>query len=355
MAVAFVRSGSVVTLLLMGSSYQVDEGHKNYGAIFEALKRGASEKEVHDLVTARKEPEVVKKPTINVKRDGASYVDGVLKVVVDGKEKEVEQCLQDEMDSLDADDLPVQGMLNFVERLYNNVSMRVRQELLHFIKLNGLTIDSDGFILTYKAVRNNYMDKWEGKYNNSPGSVVEMPRDEVNDNCDIGCSRGLHSGALTYVHDYGHGDDRIIIVKIDPADVVSVPKDCSFKKIRCCKYTVIGDYNGKLAKSVYESNKTTDEMYATDEAIKQTYDWDEMEGLDDDEFDDDEFDEDDDEFDDCCKYSDQCVGGCKDDLDKVDSITEKAVTKELYGIKPSTSKQAGWRYHARRDKHGRFC
>ena len=61
---------------------------------------------------------------------------------------------------------------------------------------------------------------------------------------------GLHAGALNYVASYGsvESNDRIVIVKINPADVVSVPSDCNCEKLRTCRYEVVGEYQGELLK-----------------------------------------------------------------------------------------------------------
>ena len=53
--------------------------------------------------------------------------------------------------------------------------------------------------LAYKAVRKDFKDKWRGVFDNQVGSVCEMPRGKVDDNRSVGCSQGLHAGALNYV------------------------------------------------------------------------------------------------------------------------------------------------------------
>jgi hypothetical protein len=40
---------------------------------------------------------------------------------------------------------------------------------------------------------------------------------------------------------YGGGSDRIVIVKINPMDVVSIPKDYNNAKGRCCRYIVVNE------------------------------------------------------------------------------------------------------------------
>ena len=75
-----------------------------------------------------------------------------------------------------------------------------------------------------------------------------MQRRKVNDDCGVGCSDGLHCGALEYVESYRaeYAGDRVVIVKVNPKDVVSVPTDCECQKVRTCEYQVIADYEGPL-------------------------------------------------------------------------------------------------------------
>jgi hypothetical protein len=61
--------------------------------------------------------------------------------------------------------------------------------------------------------------------------VVRMARHEVQDDPYNSCSTGLHVGTFNYAR--GFGDTRIR-VRINPADVVSVPHDGAGEKIRVC-------------------------------------------------------------------------------------------------------------------------
>jgi len=68
----------------------------------------------------------------------------------------------------------------------------------------------------------------------------------------VGCSHGLHVGAIDYVKSYGCHGDKVIICKVHPADVVSVPLDSAHQKVRCCGYEVVGEYDGDLLPAVVE-------------------------------------------------------------------------------------------------------
>jgi hypothetical protein len=76
---------------------------------------------------------------------------------------------------------------------------------------------------------------------NSVGQIVEMERHEVNDNKDQTCSTGLHFCGMSYLSNFG--GERTVIVKVNPADVVSIPSDYNDAKGRACRYEVIGELN----------------------------------------------------------------------------------------------------------------
>jgi hypothetical protein len=107
------------------------------------------------------------------------------------------------------------------------------------LEKNNLPITPDGYFLAYKKVRANYLDVHSGTMDNSPGRVVEMPRNKVDDNQNNTCSHGLHFCSEGYLKHFG--GERTVIVKINPADVVSIPNDYNQTKGRACRYEVIGE------------------------------------------------------------------------------------------------------------------
>jgi len=85
-------------------------------------------------------------------------------------------------------------------------------------------------------------------------SLERMNRSEVDDNANNRCSHGYHVGALGYAGPggwYNSRGDRVLICKVNPADVVSVPNDHSFQKLRCCYYEPVGEFQDRLQDVVY--------------------------------------------------------------------------------------------------------
>jgi hypothetical protein len=78
--------------------------------------------------------------------------------------------------------------------------------------------------------------------NDQFGIRISVNRNQVDDNRNLGCSFGLHVGSYDYASGWG---DKTILVKVDPADVVSVPSDCRFQKCRVCAYIPMANIERK--------------------------------------------------------------------------------------------------------------
>jgi hypothetical protein len=149
-------------------------------------------------------------------------------------------------------------IFKFITRLQNNPSKRAVDELYKFLQHKNLPLTESGTFLAYKAVREDFTDKHTGKFFNGVGEVLEMPRNKVDDDKNVGCSYGFHAGTLKYASDFMGGYGHLMVVEIDPADVVSIPIDCEFQKLRTCKYKVTQEYEGALDEfKVYVSNYQT--------------------------------------------------------------------------------------------------
>ena len=153
------------------------------------------------------------------------------------------------------DCLPV---FKFITKLNLNPSARAVNELYTFLEHKFLPLTDNGNFLAYKALRSDYTDVHTGKFNNSVDNVLEMPRNKVDDNKEVGCSYGFHAGTLEYARGFRPCNGKLVVVEINPADVVSIPTDCECQKLRTCKYKVHSEYEVPLEDLAYESRFTTD-------------------------------------------------------------------------------------------------
>jgi hypothetical protein len=156
--------------------------------------------------------------------------------------------------------LEVEPMLNFLNKLMKNSSYKCIQDLFAFLERGNMPIDPDGDFYAYKAVRSDWTDKHTGTISNTVGTTVSFARNKVDDNPANGCSYGLHAGSIQYVKSFASCSDKIIVVKIDPSEVVSVPNEDT-SKLRCCRYKVVEEYIGLLPDTLYDSEKHYDDDY----------------------------------------------------------------------------------------------
>lgn len=130
-------------------------------------------------------------------------------------------------------------LLQFLDNVAENPSNTAIQELYMFLEDNSLPITPDGYFLAFKRITKDYTDCRTKTFDNRVGAIVEMKREDVDADRERTCSAGLHFCAKGYLPCY-HGD-RIVVVKINPADVVSIPSDYNNMKGRCCKYMVVAE------------------------------------------------------------------------------------------------------------------
>ena len=127
----------------------------------------------------------------------------------------------------------------FLEKLDENPSHRAVNELFGFIEKHKLVINEDGDILAYKKVQENFFDIHSGTIDNSIGNIVKVKRNAVDDNFGLLCSQGLHCCSFDYLPHYSSAhNNRVLLIKIHPRDVVSIPEHGG-AKMRVCEYEVL--------------------------------------------------------------------------------------------------------------------
>lgn len=133
------------------------------------------------------------------------------------------------------DTLPLE---NFWDKLKDNPTESSRHDLFGFLNANEVPITRDGCFIVYKKVRDDWWDSHTGNsFQSTVGSVVEMPRENVDPDRNNTCSRGLHVAAWDYASQFS--GQRLLECKVNPVDVVAVPPDYNQQKMRVCRYLVL--------------------------------------------------------------------------------------------------------------------
>lgn len=148
-----------------------------------------------------------------------------------------------------------QPLINFLEKVRQNPSRRAAEGLYDWAIRSKLPITPEGDILAWKIVRADYKDVHSNSFDNSIGNVVSVERNEVDENPDQTCSYGLHFCSTEYLPHFGgyNTDRRVLVLKINPADVVAFPRDYNISKGRCCRYEVIGEIPYEKAINFFSS------------------------------------------------------------------------------------------------------
>lgn len=228
---------------IKGRPYNVSREHPEYDTLWQAVVEGDEQKFLSHydiesrIKTAFDSDEVREKGMDIVVKDGQVLYQGkpLHNSVCDRIIRAVERSESSRI---------VQPLMRFLDNLMGNPSHQSVKELYGFLEHGNMPITEDGCFLAYKAVRKDYRDKHSGKFDNSVGAVNEMPRNMVNDDRTKTCSTGFHVGAWGYAGKSGwftRSGDRVMVVKVNPRDAVSVPHDHSDQKLRVCRYEVVDE------------------------------------------------------------------------------------------------------------------
>lgn len=236
-----------MSLFVNNKPYIVSPDHVNYHDIKKQISR--PNYNLHELVQLLDVPQYLS--TFSYGNISYSSKEGQVYY----KDKPVNNVISKRIIDFVSQKLPVKGLIFFLHNLYFNPSHRAIEELYKFLEHKFLPITEDGYFLAYKRVDHKYKDYHSGTFDNSIGCIVKMERNEVDDNANNHCSKGLHVGSIEYVRNFHKSDQNshIIVVMVNPRDVVCVPFDNDCQKVRVCRYEVVAEYEDNLTESLYSN------------------------------------------------------------------------------------------------------
>lgn len=232
---AFILTTDGVSGLADMKPFNVNRSHKNFIAIMDALKAKEWHR-IHELV--------------NVTHQIAGAIDlpqwggriqicaeaGV--ILFDGHE--IRNTLVDRIVEMLTDGFDVTPMCKFLENCMN-VRKDVADRIFDWIEAGCMPITEDGCFLAYKRVDYDYTSFHDGKTNNPVGGWVRLPRSMCDDSQHNTCSTGLHFCSQGYLPSYHGGRGRILVLKVNPADVIAIPDEYGTAKGRACAYEIIAE------------------------------------------------------------------------------------------------------------------
>lgn len=227
-----------LTVVHDGEIFQVDNTHPYWNEIHFGVTV-ASDESVIDLIDMGKAAQArfqMVTERVSVDR-GVVYFDG--DVVDNALTQAIVRAMNEGSDFA--------KLALFMEKVYQNPNRHSRESLFTWLADREFSITSNGDLVGYKGVADNGTSigsgpgivngvPMTGHLPNEVGSVLEMARSSVEHDPAVGCSVGLHVGTFDYAKGWSRG--KVLKVIVNPRDVVSVPTDCEFAKMRVCRYYV---------------------------------------------------------------------------------------------------------------------
>lgn len=212
---------SSIVLNFNGKTVMLAESDERFEKVIELIK-------TNQLDKIPKAVDVVGK----IQRAGLDVVDGAVHIDGDVLPDALSRRILDYMRK----DLPFDSLKLFWKNLKQNPSFNSRLQLFNFLEHNGHPLTEDGCFIAYRGVTDDFKDLHTKTFDNSVGAVCEVPRESVDDNPNNTCSHGLHVACHSYAKDFG---PKLVIVKVNPKDVVAVPTDYNGTKMRVSRFEVV--------------------------------------------------------------------------------------------------------------------
>lgn len=248
MTFPYVFTGDAILVYIGNKPHPVPGEHPQFGAIKTALTDpSTTPDDLLSLIDLRHQ--LTKKINWTSSEMGRVKV-GLDGVIFDGEP--VHGHLVDRMMQIFQAGLDIVPWCRFMENLYDNPSKTAVDELYLWLEKSNMPITERGTFLAYKKVRDDYLSYYDGKTANVIGTEVSMPRNKVDDNRHVTCSHGLHFCSWDYLPNYYGGTGRVVVVEINPADVVSIPSDYNNAKGRAWKYLVVGEVEEEKTQTLFE-------------------------------------------------------------------------------------------------------
>lgn len=128
--------------------------------------------------------------------------------------------------------------IKFATKVYENPFREGRAELYTWLERGNMPITVEGDFLAYKRVRADYMDCHSGTVSYKIGETALMKGERPEHTTRELCGTGLHFCSYDYLRSFS--GERTLLVQINPADVISVPRSETHKG-RCSKMLVVDE------------------------------------------------------------------------------------------------------------------
>lgn len=256
-----------ISTVVEGRPYSVRADHPNFDVLNKAIHEGDVETFYENYSVEDAVENAFEDTELRIENGELYFKD---------EPEPLNNVLADRIIDLVQDGEDADSMIRFLDNLLDNPSNRAVEELYDFLAHKGMPITEDGCFVAYKTIRDNWHDVYSNSVDNSVGNVIEMRRSKVDDDASRTCSVGYHVGAWDYAGFggwYNKPNHRVVLVKVNPKDAVSVPADHEAQKLRVCRYEVLEelkDESGPLSVSKYGSKFEPEDDGSCDDCDCQT-------------------------------------------------------------------------------------
>ena len=232
--VPFVITPKSINVMLDEKMHAIDDTHPFFDDVRNALKGDHDLDKIRELVSI---PDAIEGRTfgkVTVTDDAIYY-----------KNESVNNEMTKRMIDMISQGFNVEMWALFMDNLMSNPIESAREELYLWLENSGMPITPDGHFIAFKKVRDDYAsyhrDPRGQLVSNRPGDLVQMADEDVDRSRNSTCSTGLHFCSKEYLPSYYGNEGRVVILKINPADVRAIPSDYGNAKGRAFQYLVVGE------------------------------------------------------------------------------------------------------------------
>lgn len=263
-----------------GKAFSVSATHAMYDEIISELKKGKQADENHllELIDVSKLINAKTFGKVSVTSDSVFY-----------RGKPVGNALTKRILVMLAEGYDIEPWALFMDNVMLNPVVTAREELYRFLESAEMPITPDGHFLAFKNVRPDLLSHHDGKTQHVIGQELSLPMNMVDTNYRNQCSSGLHFCSESYLSQYAGGGGVVLVLKINPKDVVAIPEDYNNAKGRAWRYTpiailgsdgeardpklskpVVGEVNGNDTWQELEDEIEASEEISFEEEIEET-------------------------------------------------------------------------------------
>lgn len=227
---------SQVILVNDGKGITVDKKQEAYGKILSALKqkKSWSKEKAWELATGSSlvaKVSATKKSGLYI-LDGKAYFGDI----------KMNEAMTKKLVWLHENGYSFTAIENFYKRCQKNPRKESVDDLFRFLEQNNIPICKDGCFVGYKYVtktETGFVDSYSKTMDIKIGNFITLHRSKCTSDPNSACGPGLHVGGWNYVG----GSPHVILTKVAPEDVVSVPFCSNSGKLRCCRYKALRVYD----------------------------------------------------------------------------------------------------------------